>query len=825
MRAPWLLPLSLLSALALAVTTARAGGIQSLYSRDGTDVWAVGDSGVVYRSLDGGARWTSSALGDKALRGVAARGFNVLVVGDSGKVWHSQDSGGAWALSVLPGVPNLFAIDMPSDSIGYIVGSHGAILETSDGGNSWTAEVSGTVANLNALRFSDDLDGWAVGDGGTALRTTDGGVHWNAIAAGAAQALQAVDVDGPHVWVVGVGGLALRSDDGGASWIPLQLKLDTPVDVKTVWLQSADSVYIAGGGGFIRRSYDRGATWEFLQHPMQAQISDVFFVGARGWAASNRNRSVMSTLDRGTTWSLPGGTTVTRSWDQRLPGGSVRGSTIGLSSTFGNTIYCAMGATIFRSLDEGETWSTAASIPGNGAFNAFLVSPTDSNVMVAAVVGNKRQLVKTTNGGQSWTATLTHAFGEYGIPLAMDPDRPATIYFGGDSDNLFRSTDQGSTWVRISNITFRSPCDILAVPDSDNIILVGDGVTNSGDAKYYKSSDGGVTFTLPSTQPVNTSEIPGLATCRLRNSVIFGTDWGGGGVQRSPDYGSTWPNVSGILWAWGVDVCKDDPNVVVFGLFGSGASGTYLSLDGGNTFSSLPLTGYNFSFYARDREVIFAEQNSGIWKMRIQYNDVPNNTQLLTVTAPNGGEVWAGGSVQTITWMSENVAVARVEYRPMPTAAWQTLADVPGYQNTFRWTVPADATTEAEVRVRDGWDSAPADSSDAPFTITVPSAIGERTPMSFEVRQNHPNPFGRRTEIRYALPSRSTVSLEVFDLQGQRVARLLRGEQGPGEYAMSFGTGIVTDDGARVEALSTGVYFYRFRAGAYTRTRKMLLLK
>jgi hypothetical protein len=169
--------------------------------------------------------------------------------------------------------------------------------------------------------------------------------------------------------------------------------------------------------------------------------------------------------------------------------------------------------------------------------------------------------------------------------------------------------------------------------------------------------------------------------------------------------------------------------------------------------------------------------------------------------------------------------VARVEYRPTPAAAWQTLANVPGYQNTNGWTVPDDATTEAEVRVRDAWDSAPADSSDAPFTITVPVAVGGRTPMSFGVWQNHPNPFGRRTEIRYALPSRSTVSLEVFNLQGQRVARLLRGEQGPGEYAIPFGAGIVTEDGARVEALPAGVYFYRFRAGAYTRTRKMLLLK
>src|SRR6185295_10799093 len=60
----------------------RAQGHDALTTRDGLDVWAVGDSGRFYRSLDGGASWGYGNLGSKPLHGVAARGARVFVVGD-----------------------------------------------------------------------------------------------------------------------------------------------------------------------------------------------------------------------------------------------------------------------------------------------------------------------------------------------------------------------------------------------------------------------------------------------------------------------------------------------------------------------------------------------------------------------------------------------------------------------------------------------------------------------------------------------------------------------------------------------------------------------
>ena len=91
--------------------------------------------------------------------------------------------------------------------------------------------------------------------------------------------------------------------------------------------------------------------------------------------------------------------------------------------------------------------------------------------------------------------------------------------------------------------------------------------------------------------------------------------------------------------------------------------------------------------------------------------------------------------------------------------------------------------------------------------------------------QNRPNPFARATLIHYALPAAVDVSLEVFSLQGRRVARLARGVQEAGVHSVAFGPGVATASGERVGTVPAGVYFYRFQAGTFSSTRKMLLLR
>lgn len=739
--------------LVLLPATVSAQGFHAVFSQDGGGAWAVGDGGVAYYTVNGGSTWASMTLGAGTLRDVATVGLRVLVVGDGGKVWRSENLGGAWTSITLPSSPALRGVAMPSALVAYAVGAGGTITKTVDGGVNWTPQTSGVSVMLNDVRFLDESTGWAVGDAGTVLRTVDGGASWNPVATGATKELFGVDVEGLSVWVVGAGGVARRSADGGSTWAPVHLKLDSRADVRQVRLYDQE-VWLAGGGGFVRKSADHGVTWEYPLHPLQGQISGFAIVNGRAFACSNRHRVPMRSDDGGATWSLPVGATVNRSWVQKQSVSSARGSTFSLHPYDRNTIYCAVGANIYRSRDGGESWVAFASIPNTSLINAFLVSPKDTNDFVAAVRGTYKRVVKSTNHGGTWEETKTRDFGDYGIPLEMDPDHPDTVYFGADNDSLYRSVDFGKNWegwgLKPGNVGFRSPCDIVVVPDSSNIVLLGDGITGAGNGDYFKSVDGGRTFTHKLT--VTGSEIPGMAGSRLRRETVFGTNWGSGGVQRSVNLGENWPNVSSIGSAWGVDIADDDPNFVVFGVYTGGT--TYLSLNGGTDFTGISLGGSNYGFYLRDRETVLALQSGGIYKLNTTFSYTPTSAQALSTVAPNGGQSWQAGSTQSIAWSMTNVPLVRVEYRTEP-GQWQPILAAPGHHGGILWTVPCQVTSQARVRVVDGWDGAPIDSSDADFTIEVPSITADEA-LDFDAR-----PVGSQTVLPVTLDNPWDVPLTI----------------------------------------------------------------
>jgi len=92
-------------------------------------------------------------------------------------------------------------------------------------------------------------------------------------------------------------------------------------------------------------------------------------------------------------------------------------------------------------------------------------------------------------------------------------------------------------------------------------------------------------------------------------------------------------------------------------------------------------------------------------------------------------------------------------------------------------------------------------------------------PMAFALRQNHPNPFGGTTQIKFELPTGTRVKLEIFDLFGRRVRTLANDVWSAGYHHVEWdGRG---EDGTLVPA---GVYAYRMTAGSFRAQRKMVLL-
>lgn len=89
------------------------------------------------------------------------------------------------------------------------------------------------------------------------------------------------------------------------------------------------------------------------------------------------------------------------------------------------------------------------------------------------------------------------------------------------------------------------------------------------------------------------------------------------------------------------------------------------------------------------------------------------------------------------------------------------------------------------------------------------------TPVSYQLNQNHPNPFNPQTTITYRLSKSGEVELTVYNVQGQKIQTLVSGAQSAGSHSVIFDA----------RNLASGVYYYRLKAGDYVRAKKMILMR
>ncbi len=102
------------------------------------------------------------------------------------------------------------------------------------------------------------------------------------------------------------------------------------------------------------------------------------------------------------------------------------------------------------------------------------------------------------------------------------------------------------------------------------------------------------------------------------------------------------------------------------------------------------------------------------------------------------------------------------------------------------------------------------------FTTLATSVDDQATiPTEFSLNQNYPNPFNPSTTIKYGLPQKAHVKLEIFNILGQSVAVLADDEEEPGYDSVNFES----------SRLASGLYLYRIRAGDFVETKKLIVLR
>jgi hypothetical protein len=405
--------------------------------------------------------------------------------------------------------------------------------------------------------------------------------------------------------------------------------------------------------------------------------------------------------------------------------------------------------------------------------------------------------------------------------------------FAGTNTGIFLSPDKGSSWTKLNNSLY----DVNAFAKIGNIIFAG---TYHGNGVYYSTDNGTTWNNYPYGFRVTPAGIISLAVSGI--NLIAGSD--NDEIFVSSDSSKTWRSVSNSFQLWSVfsngnmvfsSMFKSTDNGLSwaqmnFGgyyfaqsgsnLFGCAPQWVWLSTDFGLTHTSVdlgfaPLTSFE-SIAVNLNYLFIGTADKGIWRRRlIDMTGVnpPEKTQLMfpgisqSVSTDTINFRWNSvkDATQYLLQVSRDQSFTSIVNKDsITTDTAIILTKLPGSQKYY-WRIQAQ--NEAGVsQWSDIWN----------FTSTLTGIeTKENIPNEFSLSQNYPDPFNPTTTISFVLPSRSFVSMKIFDALGREVATIVSEEMPAGSYSRIW----------NAQNMSSGVYFYRLQAGSFTETKKLMVLK
>jgi hypothetical protein len=494
----------------------------------------------------------------------------------------------------------------------------------------WVAGCGGSPGT----RADSGAGGSAGGSGGGPAPS----LQWTWLGAPLGAPVQAVALDGSgNVFAgLGVSGGVFRSTDDGASWQPSSFGMYG----LTVGALAASGTTVYAGANNLIRSMDDGAAWQQLT---TFAVSTISAKGNLVVVGDSSNGMLGVSSDGGDTFAT---------------------SSVGSGATLdveivGSAILCATAAGIFRSVDGGATFAPVPGIYGGplsadlhcdgvstcyasaydtntGAHYPDLLKSVDAgatwnplgmtNTRIVAVTatgivyvsdGTSGQLIRSDDGGQTWTPGTWPTSLTCGFPFATQGDK----VFAPCNDGVYRSDDEAATWNAASGSAATGAISGNAssvVVDTSPTALGTDGDIYMDAPGFMRSTDGGNNWQVlvPWAEPYDipfdcfVTGLGALECLEDRGLLVRSTDhgqtWqtitvnppaapvtvagssssavyagGSGGLARSDDDGMTFQILNGSPAATALQVLHDGHVLV------QSTSGTYRSVDQGVTWQTL----------------------------------------------------------------------------------------------------------------------------------------------------------------------------------------------------------------------------------------------
>lgn len=529
----------------------------------------------------------------------------IYVGSPSGGLWVSTDNGSTWStntdkISQVIGCTDI-AFDPTNPQVMYLATGDGdagdnytvGILKTTDGGTTWnTTGLSFAMAQFRQIsKVLVDATGNTIlaATSGGIYRSTDAGATFAQVQTGSFKDMERNPGTPNTIYVCGTS--FYRSTDGGATWTVVTTGLPTAANLSRMAMAvtpaAANTIYLVAMKATtndiygVYKSTNSGANWSTLSTNSPS-------IGNQGWydlciAAnpSNANEVILG----GQVELLRNSNGGTGAWTDIS--GSPHVDYHDLMYTSSSTVYLASDGGLWRSTNNGTSWSELSNSLVIGQPYGFGCSATNANLMIMGRQDNGSDiyngtswnaemgadgmlafisgfsdsymwcssqygtLYRTSNGGGTWnsaTGGITEYSGISGpgpwvCEWNEDPSTANTLYAG--FNNVWKSTNAGSSWTKLGTISTNTAYvnAIAAVPTTNSQVIYA---AKAG--TLYKTVNGGTNWTALTGLPAGTiTDIACHATNTQRAWITYSGFNNSNKVFETNDQGATWTNISASL--------------------------------------------------------------------------------------------------------------------------------------------------------------------------------------------------------------------------------------------------------------------------------------
>lgn len=504
----------------------------------------------VFISDDSGATWTGVSVEEDfgEPRGVMVNEAGDLFVVANAGAFKSTDHGTTF--TEMEDIGQYGGVAVYANDTLLVGRTDGAISVSQDDGVNFTTTTVQSGSNVQSIAAPTATTFYAVLDDTaitTLYKSVDAGVTWSAVSTSSVTTrftLVGVEPsDNTHLILTAERGdeQPWHSTDGGSTWSQLNV---TPF-VTQMSFDSNGRIYLG-----VDYSDDHGVTWSSItQATPISRVSGIVVPDPSDHQTlyAGSFAALATSTDRGLTWS-----------DSNAGITAVSVSDIAQSDDK-NTVWAATNAGLAKTtnfLDETITWEFP--IYYDVYPESVWASPTDANTVV---VGGMGAIVKTTDGGTTWTTATGWDTNLTPLQFVHDAANPDTMYAAGSlqdidikSGGVYMSTDGGSSWISHALPDNHSAQSLALAKDGTLYVGIGNlEIRGTGATGIYRYKDGA--WSALENAPLE--EITSIMVDPSDDNILYATaanfdtygadDDTTSGFYRSTDAGNTWTRVTAGL--------------------------------------------------------------------------------------------------------------------------------------------------------------------------------------------------------------------------------------------------------------------------------------